>query len=48
MFGDLEARAETSDMQDVSYHLRKAKMAWMRAYGSTKARQGDIRDFFHS
>ena len=48
MFGDLEARAETSDMQDVSYHLRKAKMAWMRAYGSTKARQGNIRDFFHS
>lgn len=48
MFGDLEARAETSAMQDVSFHLRKAKMAWMSAYESRKARQGDIRDFFHS
>ena len=44
--GILEARAETSAMQDVYFHLRKKKMAWMSTYEtSRKMRQGDIRIF---
>ena len=35
-FGDLEGEAEKCNMAEVSYHLRKAKLAWMREYGLRK------------
>ena len=35
-FGDLEGIAERCSMAGVSYHLRKAKLAWMSEAGSKK------------
>ncbi|CAM9245337.1 unnamed protein product [Pylaiella littoralis] len=32
-------------MTEVSYHLRKAKLAWMRAYGSRKTKQMCMAEF---
>ena len=37
-------RAKTPAIQDVSYDLPKAKMAWMSTYESIMTRQGDIRE----
>ena len=33
-------------MPDVSYHLQKAKLAWMSNHGSKEAKQTCIRDIF--
>ena len=35
---------KTCGMSKVSYHLRKAKLAWMIAYGSGETKQTCIRD----
>ena len=43
-FSTLEAKARSSGMEDVSFHLEKARMAWIRAHASSKkSRQQDIR-----
>ena len=44
-FCELEDTAETCGMSEVSYHFRKAKLAWMSAYGSRKTKQTCMRDF---
>ena len=44
-FGDLEGEAEKCNMAEVSYHLRKAKMAWMREFGLRKRKQTIMADF---
>ena len=44
-FCELEDNAETCGMSEVSYHLRKAKLAWMSAYGSKETKQTCMRDF---
>ena len=38
-FGDLEGIAERCSMAGLSYHLRKAKLAWMGEAGSNKTKQ---------
>ena len=38
-FGDLEGIAERCSMAGVSYHLRRAKLAWMSEAGSKKTKQ---------
>ena len=43
---ELEGVAETCGMLDVSYHLRKAKLAWMGNHGSRERKQTRVRDFF--
>ena len=44
LFGGLEAVAERSWMRDVSFFLRKTKLAWMSAYlCQLKNQQSDIR-----
>ena len=46
-FSTLEAKARSSGMEDVSFHLEKARMAWIRAHASSKkGQQQDIRSFF--
>ena len=45
-FCELEDTAETCGMSEVSYHLCKAKLAWMSAYGSRETKQTCMRDFF--
>ena len=46
-FSTLEAKATSSGMEDVSFHLEKARMAWIRAHASSKkGQQQDIRSFF--
>ena len=46
-FSALEAKARSSGMDDVSFHLEKARMAWIRAHASSKkGQQQDIRSFF--
>ena len=46
-FSTLEANARSSGMEDVSFHLEKARMAWIRAHASSKKGQAqDIRSFF--
>ena len=43
----LEVKARISGMEDVSFHLAKARMAWIRAHASSKKGQHqDIRIFF--
>ena len=42
---ELEDTAETCGMSEVSYHLRKAKLAWMIAHGSRETKQTCMRDF---
>ena len=42
-FCELEDTAETCGMSEVSYHLRKAKLAWMSAYGSRETKQTCMR-----
>ena len=44
-FCELEDTAETCGMSELSYHLRKAKLAWMSAYGSKETKQTCMRDF---
>ena len=44
-FGDLEGEAEKCNMAEVSYHLRKAKLAWMREFGLRKRKQTIMADF---
>ena len=44
-FGDLEEIAERCSMTGVSYHLRKAKLAWMSEVGSKKTKQTCMADF---
>ena len=44
-FGDLEGEAEKCNMAEVSYHLRKAKLAWMREFGWRKTKQTIMADF---
>ena len=44
-FCELEDTAETCGMSEVSYHLRKAKLAWRSAYGSRETKQTCMRDF---
>ena len=44
-FGDLEGEAEKCNMAEVSYHLRKAKLAWMRELGWRKTKQTIMADF---
>ena len=41
----LEDTVETCGMSEVSYRLRKAKLAWMSAYGSRETKQTCMRDF---
>ena len=38
-FCELGDTAETCGMSEVSYHLRKAKLGWMIAYGSRETKQ---------
>ena len=45
-FGDFEGEAEKCNMAEVSYHLRKAKLAWMREFGWRKTKQTIMADFF--
>ena len=46
-FSTLGAKARSSGMEDVSFHLEKARMAWIRAHASSKkGQQQDIRSFF--
>lgn len=46
-FGKLEATARSSGMEDVSFYLEKARMAWIRGHASSsKGTQQDIRSFF--
>ena len=45
-FGDLEGEAEKCNMAEVSYHLRKAKLAWMREFGLRKRKQTIMEDFW--
>ena len=44
-FGELEDTAEKCRMSEVSFHLRKAKLAWMSAYGSRETKQTCMSDF---
>ena len=44
-FGDLEGIAERCSMAGVSYHLCKAKLAWMSEAGSNKTKQTCMADF---
>ena len=44
-FGDLEGIAERCSMAGLSYHLRKAKLAWMSEAGSKKTKQTCMADF---
>ena len=44
-YSTLEAKARSSGMEEVSFHLEKARMAWIRAC-SKKGQQQDIRSFF--
>ena len=44
-FCEHEDTAETCGMSEASYHLRKAKLAWMSAYGSRETKQTCMRDF---
>ena len=44
-FGDLEEIAERCSMVGVSYHLRRAKLAWMSEAGSKKTKQSCMADF---
>lgn len=44
-FGDLEGVAERCGMTEVSYHLGRAKLAWMSAFASKKTRQTSLADF---
>ena len=45
-FGDLEGMAERCcSMAGVSYHFRKAKLAWMSEAGSKKTKQTCMADF---
>ena len=44
-FGDLEGEADKCNMAEVSYHLRKAKLAWMREFGLRKRKQTIMADF---
>ena len=46
-FSTLEAKARSSGMEDGSFHLGKARTAWIRAHASSKkGQQQDIRSFF--
>lgn len=44
-FSELEGIAEKCSMSEVSYHLRKAKLAWMSAHGSRAAKQTIMQDY---
>ena len=44
-FGDLEGIAEGCSMAGVSYHLRRAKLAWMSQAGSKETKQTCMADF---
>ena len=44
-FGDLEGISERCSMAGVSYHLRRAKLAWMSEAGSKKTKQTCMADF---
>ena len=44
-FWDLEGIAERCSMAGLSYHLRKAKLAWMSEAGSKKTEQTCMADF---
>ena len=44
-FGYLEGIAERCSMAGVSYHLRRAKLAWMSEAGSKKTKQTFMEDF---
>ena len=44
-FGGLEEVAERCRMTEVSYHLHKAKLAWMGKIGPRKTKQTCIADF---
>lgn len=47
-FCELEDIAERCGMLGVSYHLRKAKLAWISSYQSRETTQTCIREFFQS
>ena len=42
-FCELEDTAEKCGMSEVSYHLRKAKLAWMSAFGERENKQTCMR-----
>lgn len=44
-FCELEDIAEKCDMSEASYHLRKAKLAWMSAHGLRATKQTCMRAF---
>ena len=44
-FGDLEEVAEQCNMGEVSYHLHKAKLAWVHECGARKTKQTSMADF---
>ena len=44
-FGRIEELAHRGQMTEVLYHLRKAKLAWMRGAGSRKTTQNCIVEF---
>ena len=43
-FCELDDTAEKCGMSEVSYHLRKAKLAWMSAFGGRETKQTCMRD----
>ena len=43
--GDLEEEAERCSMNEVTYHLRKEKLAWMHELGSKKTKKTRMREF---
>ena len=43
-FGDLEGIAKRCSMTGVSYHFRRAKLAWMNEAGSKKTKQTCMAD----
>ncbi|CAM9504741.1 unnamed protein product [Choristocarpus tenellus] len=44
-FASLETTVEECSMDDVSYHFRKAKLAWLSVIGARAIKQADIRNF---
>ena len=47
-FCELEDTAEKCGMSEVSYHLRKAKLAWMSAFGERETKQTCMRDYMET
>ena len=47
-FCELEDTAEKCGMSEVSYHLHKAKLAWMSAFGERETKKTCMRDYMET